>query len=622
MKRLGILLGASLALLVVPSWLAGQPFPQPITQAIALLTSGTTTFSIVGVDASGYVNWGSGRSSSGYGLRDNAGVIESKNSGGSWSPLSSSGGAPSTATYITQTPDASLSAEQPLSALASALLLNTTTTGVLTAYTGTTCTNQFARALSALGVATCASVSLTADVTGTLPVANGGTALASYTQGDILYASGTTTLAALAKNTTATRYLSNTGTSNNPAWAQIALATGVSGTLPVANGGTGLTSGTSGGVLAYTASGTLASSGALSANQIVLGGGAGAAPTVLASLGTTTTVLHGNAAGAPTFGAVNLATDTTGSLGVAQGGTGLASYTIGDLIYASGTTTLAKLAASTASTFLRSTGAGSAPAWSTTTWPNSATTGDILYASAANGYANLAAVAAGSFLRSAGTSTAPAWSTTVWPNSATTGDLLYADTANSYANLTAVGTGRVLSSMGVGTAPAWLTNPSSTTFEVATAFIGPGTEASAGVVRLANTSTVAARNAGDTGDITLITATAADAVQVGSANAAEFDVVLGSNTLKFTAATPTISSGFGTTPSIAGTSSAFKVTVGSGGDTTGVVLFNVTWATAPTCVANNQSTAQLVRATPTTTQVTLAGTLTASDVLSVLCVGY
>lgn len=78
----------------------------------------------------------------------------------------------------------------------------------------------------------------------------------------------------------------------------------VSGILAVARGGTGLGSGTSGGVLGYTASGTLASSGALTASALVLGGGAGATPTVLGSLGTTVTVLHGNAAGAPTFGAV------------------------------------------------------------------------------------------------------------------------------------------------------------------------------------------------------------------------------------------------------------------------------------------------------------------------------
>lgn len=63
------------------------------------------------------------------------------------------------------------------------------------------------------------------------------------------------------------------------------LALTYSGTaLPVANGGTALTSGTSGGVLAYTASGVLASSAALTANSPVLGGGAGVVPKVVAGI--------------------------------------------------------------------------------------------------------------------------------------------------------------------------------------------------------------------------------------------------------------------------------------------------------------------------------------------------
>jgi hypothetical protein len=61
------------------------------------------------------------------------------------------------------------------------------------------------------------------------------------TQGDILYASGTDSFVRLAKNTTATRYLANTGTTNNPAWDQVNLSNGVTGTLPVGNGGTGQT---------------------------------------------------------------------------------------------------------------------------------------------------------------------------------------------------------------------------------------------------------------------------------------------------------------------------------------------------------------------------------------------
>ena len=80
------------------------------------------------------------------------------------------------------------------------------------------------------------------------------------------------------------------------------LAMTYSGTaLPVANGGTALTAGTSGGVLAYTATGTLASSGALTQYGVVLGGGAGAVPTSTA-VGTAAQVLTSNGPGvAPTF---------------------------------------------------------------------------------------------------------------------------------------------------------------------------------------------------------------------------------------------------------------------------------------------------------------------------------
>lgn len=67
------------------------------------------------------------------------------------------------------------------------------------------------------------------------------------------------------------------------------LTTGITGTLGVANGGTGLTAGTSGGIPAYTASGTIASSAALAADKIVLGGGAGVVPATNANLGWTAT---------------------------------------------------------------------------------------------------------------------------------------------------------------------------------------------------------------------------------------------------------------------------------------------------------------------------------------------
>jgi hypothetical protein len=62
-------------------------------------------------------------------------------------------------------------------------------------------------------------------------------------QGQLLYGSAPDTLSALPINTSSTSYLSNTGPSNNPAWAQINLTNGVTGALPPANGGTGIANG-------------------------------------------------------------------------------------------------------------------------------------------------------------------------------------------------------------------------------------------------------------------------------------------------------------------------------------------------------------------------------------------
>jgi hypothetical protein len=170
--------------------------------------------------------------------------------------IPSGGGAPATATYITQTPDGTLSAEQALSVLSTGIVKNTTATGVLSIaavgtdyapatsgsavllgsgaggfsnYAGTSCTNQYARSLSTAGAATCAGVALT----------------------DFNANQGTTTT------------LLHGNAAGQPSWAGVSL----------------------------TADTT--------ANQ-----------------GTTTTVLHGNAAGQPSFGAVSLTADVTGNLPV------------------------------------------------------------------------------------------------------------------------------------------------------------------------------------------------------------------------------------------------------------------------------------------------------------------
>ena len=76
---------------------------------------------------------------------------------------------------------------------------------------------------------------------GFVPISFGGTGLQTANQGDLLYATTGPFWVALSKSASATRYLSNTGTSNAPAWAQVDLSNGVTGNLPVTN----LNSGTS-----------------------------------------------------------------------------------------------------------------------------------------------------------------------------------------------------------------------------------------------------------------------------------------------------------------------------------------------------------------------------------------
>lgn len=210
------------------------------------------------------------------------------------------------------------------------------------------------------------AVSLTADVSGVLPIASGGTNQSSYTIGDILYASATNTLGKLADVATGNALISG-GVGAAPSYGKVGLATHVSGVLPVVNGGTNLTTYTTGDLLYASATDVLGSLPDAATGNALLSGGVGVAPAYgkvgltthvsgtlpvgnggtgqtsaltqygliyggtttemasLASLGTSTQVLHGNASGAPTWSAINLATDTTGTLPLTQGGTGVTS---------------------------------------------------------------------------------------------------------------------------------------------------------------------------------------------------------------------------------------------------------------------------------------------------------
>lgn len=115
-------------------------------------------------------------------------------------------------------------------------------------------------ALSTAGIVTNNASGLL-STTATLPVGSGGTGIASYAVGDLLYASGATTLAKLADVATGNALISG-GVGVAPSWGKIALGTHVSGTLPVANGGTGLASWTTGSIPFASAATTLAQNNA------------------------------------------------------------------------------------------------------------------------------------------------------------------------------------------------------------------------------------------------------------------------------------------------------------------------------------------------------------------------
>ena len=155
--------------------------------------------------------------------------------------------------------------------------------------------------------------------------------------------------------------LTSGGASAAPTWSQVS-ATSLSGTVPVANGGTGLTTYAVGDLLYASGTTTLSRLADVATGNVLLSGGVGVAPS---------------------WGQVSLTTAVTGTLPATNGGTGQASYTIGDLLYASSTTALSRLSDVATGSVLVSGGTSTAPAWSSSPTITGTTTSGYFIANGA-----------------------------------------------------------------------------------------------------------------------------------------------------------------------------------------------------------------------------------------------
>ena len=131
----------------------------------------------------------------------------------------------------------------------------------------------------------------------------------------------------------------------------------------------------------------------------------------------------------------------TDGIPVASGGTGLASFTAGDILYATGSTTLAKLAKGTAEQVLSMNTGATAPEWATAaataggTGQTTFTAGDILYANSTTTLTKLAKGTGLQGLQTNSGATAPQWADSPQSLMTAAGDVLYASGANTLAKL-------------------------------------------------------------------------------------------------------------------------------------------------------------------------------------------
>jgi hypothetical protein len=203
-------------------------------------------------------------------------------------------------------------------------------------------------------------------LTAAVPANKGGTGQVSYTVGDILYASGTTTISKLIAASTGFALISN-GVGVAPSWGKIDLTTTVSGTLPVANGGTGVTTSTGSGNNVLSSSPTLTTP-ILSAATSSTAGAIGYSTGVLTYGDGSSTISIANLTGTQTFSNKTLSTGCSWAGGLitpTYGGTGanLSGAAGGGVAYFFGGQ-ISVTSAGTAGQVLQSNGA-SAPSWVT-----------------------------------------------------------------------------------------------------------------------------------------------------------------------------------------------------------------------------------------------------------------
>jgi hypothetical protein len=168
----------------------------------------------------------------------------------------------------------------------------------------------------------------TAGISVPLLPAEGGTGQTTYTTGDLLYASGASTLARLADVATGNALISG-GVGVIPSWGKVGLTSHISGVLPIANGGTNATDAATArtnlglGTMATQAASAVAITGGTITgitDLAVADGGTGAsdAGTARTNLGLGTIATQDAATVSITGGSITGITD----LAVADGGTG------------------------------------------------------------------------------------------------------------------------------------------------------------------------------------------------------------------------------------------------------------------------------------------------------------